>query len=112
MEFNCSYCDKEVEIPDCDKPEDSLARSYCAECFKDVVFEHKGYTCEIIQRPDLYYCFKVYGYNKLKDKVFYPELMFGKDVPLEKIREVSKSMIDGTFKGEVEVYGNQVIMTG
>jgi hypothetical protein len=110
MKFNCKKCDKEVEIPDCDKPEDSSAKLYCAECFKEVVFEHNGYECEIIQRADLYYCYKVCGHNKSEDKIFYPELLFDKDLSLERIREASISMIDGTFQGKVEVYGNRIVL--
>ena len=35
MKFNCLQCGKELEVLDCDRPQEKSAKSYCMVCFKE-----------------------------------------------------------------------------
>ncbi len=77
-----------------------------------VTFEHNGFKCKITQRPDLHYLYKVHGYRKSDNMDFLPHLMFEQNLTFEQIRDASISIIDGTFEGKVEVYGNYSVFAG
>jgi len=36
MKFNCEQCGEEIEIPDCDKPEDDSVKLYCIDCLREL----------------------------------------------------------------------------
>ncbi len=75
-------------------------------------FEHNGFTCTIMQRPDLLYMYQVHGVDRVKETVWSPKVMFDKDLSVEEIKKAAIEMMDGTFDGEVEVYGNFHVFTG
>ena len=76
------------------------------------VFEHDGFTCTIMQRPDLLYMYQVYGYRDVDKKLWLPRIMFDKDISVEQIQKAAVEMMNGTFEGEIEVYGNIHVFTG
>ena len=69
-------------------------------------FEHDGFKCTITERPDLCYLYMVHGYRKLDDKDFLPEVMFDGKMTAEQIKNACIAIMDGTFSGKVEQYGN------
>ena len=72
-----------------------------------VTFSHKGYECNIINRLDLRYLYQVHGYNKEKDMDFCPRLLF--DMPVDQIQKAAIAILDGTFRGIIELYGGHYI---
>ena len=106
----CEKCKEEIEIPECDIPKNMYGNLYCIKCFKEMTFEYKGFECQIIQRPDLYYAYQVSGYRESDKMFFNPKIKFSKNLIIEQIRTAAISMIDGTFKGKVEVYNNIQLM--
>jgi len=73
-------------------------------------FKYKGFDFEIIERPDKYYLYQVRGYNSKKEQLFNPPFFFEKNLSPEQIRAAVFLMMDGKFKGEIEVYGELVII--
>lgn len=76
----------------------------------EIKFEHNGFECMIHERPDLCHSYKVYGHRKTDDKVFYPDILFDRDMTIEDIKKVCIDMMDGKFSGSVEVYGDHSVV--
>ena len=74
-------------------------------------FEHKGFACTIMMRPDLRYVYQVHGFRESDQMYFIPPVMFPETFTFEQIRDKSIEMIDGKFKGEVEIYANLAVLT-
>lgn len=79
---------------------------------KKNTFEHNGFKCTITHRPDLYYLYRVHGHRKSDNKHFLPRLLFEQNLTFEQIRDASISVIDGTFEGKVERYGQYNVFAG
>ena len=77
-----------------------------------VGFEHKGFNCTITERPDFCYLCMVHGHRKLDDKDFLPNVLFEQDMADEQIRDACIDIMDGTFSGKVERYGNYNVIVG
>ncbi len=75
-------------------------------------FEHDGFKCNIIERPDLLYGYTVYGRRKSDDKVFKPNVLFDRDMTTDEIIDTCRAMIDGIFSGKVERIGNYNVIAG
>ena len=75
-------------------------------------FEYKGFKCDIVERPDKYYCKSVFGLNESAQTHFNPPIFFDKDLSFEQVRAACFEMLDGTLKGTFEMYGNTIIITG
>ena len=75
-------------------------------------FEHNGFTCTITQRPDLCYVYQVYGFRQADKKHWNPKTKFDKDLTIEQVQKAAIEMMDGTFEGVIEVYGNLHIWAG
>ena len=77
-----------------------------------IKFEHNGFACTIIQRPDLCFVYQVHGFRESDEKDWIPKVKFDKDLSLKQIEKAAKEMMDGTFSGEIEVYGNLHVWCG
>ncbi|GAG24470.1 unnamed protein product, partial [marine sediment metagenome] len=81
-------------------------------CLKKVTFEHDGFECAIIHRPDLLYTYSVCGHRDSDNKDWLPHVVFDKDLTFEQIRSASIEMMDGVFDGEIETHGNiQIVVS-
>ncbi len=77
-----------------------------------VEFEHKGFKCTITQRPDLCYVYQVCGFRQADNVVWIPRIKFDKDLTMSQIKVAAIEMIEGTFEGVIEEYGNLFVWTG
>ncbi len=75
-------------------------------------FEHKGFACTIMMRPDLRYVYQVHGFRESDQKHFLPKVKFDRELTFEQIRDASIAMIDDTFTGKLERYGHVVLYCG
>ncbi len=75
-------------------------------------FGYKGFDCEIIERPDKYYCYQVFGRRVSDGVLFYPEYFFDKELSLGQIRDICIKILDGKFSGKAEIYNELVIVVG
>lgn len=75
-------------------------------------FEHDGFKCTIIQRPELCFLWQVHGYREADDKEFLPNLLFEQNLTVEEIRDACIAIMDGDFSGKVERYRNFNVMVG
>ncbi len=73
-------------------------------------FEHNGFMCTIQQRSDLCYASTVYGRRKSDDKIFYPDVIFDRDMTHEQIESACIDMMDGKFTGTIERHGNLAVV--
>ena len=77
-----------------------------------VEFEHDGFLCTITQRPDLCYVYQVHGFRQVDEKLWMPEIRFDKDLTIDQIKAAAIEMMDGTFTGKIEVYGDIHVWAG
>ncbi len=73
-------------------------------------FEHNGFSCTVIERPDLYYTKQVFGIRG--DERWLPRIKFDKELSLEQVQKAACEMLDGTFSGQIEVYNGIHIWEG
>lgn len=78
----------------------------------EIEFEYNGFVCTIVQRPDLCYIYQVHGYRELDKKHWIPEIKFDKELTFEQIEKAAKEMMDGTFSGKIEVFGDLHVWCG
>ena len=72
-----------------------------------VRFEYNGYSCDIVERPDLLYCKRVHGFNG--DVHWFPHVLFDKDLTFEQVQKAAISMLDNNFHGKVEEHCGYLI---
>jgi len=77
------------------------------------IFEHNGFECEIIERPDKAYCKQAFG--RKGDLIWRPNtegrlIYFDMSLTFEQIEVACITMLDtGGFKGTIERYGDMLV---
>lgn len=69
-------------------------------------FNIDGFDCRVFERPDKLYLNFVYGHRKSDKMDFVPQMCFERDVEVDEIKAVCRAILDKSFVGMVERYGD------